>query len=295
MGEGLGEGDGDPNEAVASLRAGLELTRSTGARLDEGYFLGLLAERYYQLVHQIIRKYDTRALILGDRYQSFSQGISIGAREIALMKPGATLTNVARGGVVENVVVSGLVIDCVRHDWFWWGDALEFYRGPGVQHIAITTPDIIHSIDALREAREDALREVPAGTAAMLARWIGAPMERITYTCAGINHQTWYISVKHRGGELRGKLLEAFARHLGVAVQVLEGVGHEQNLADPAKTYAKALRAASTGIVFLARAAAAGSAAEKNRVMVGSLDGKRLIIRANPEVAGRLLRERLGS
>jgi hypothetical protein len=34
-------------------------------------FIGLMAERYYQLVHDIIRKYDTRALILGDRYQSF--------------------------------------------------------------------------------------------------------------------------------------------------------------------------------------------------------------------------------
>jgi hypothetical protein len=34
-------------------------------------FLGMLAERYYQLVRQIIRKYDQRALILGDRYQSF--------------------------------------------------------------------------------------------------------------------------------------------------------------------------------------------------------------------------------
>lgn len=34
-------------------------------------FLGLLADRYYQLAHDIIRKHDTRALILGDRYQSF--------------------------------------------------------------------------------------------------------------------------------------------------------------------------------------------------------------------------------
>jgi hypothetical protein len=34
-------------------------------------FLGLIAERYYSLVKQIIRKYDRRALILGDRYQSF--------------------------------------------------------------------------------------------------------------------------------------------------------------------------------------------------------------------------------
>jgi len=34
-------------------------------------FLGVLAERYYSLCRQIIRKYDSRALILGDRYQSF--------------------------------------------------------------------------------------------------------------------------------------------------------------------------------------------------------------------------------
>lgn len=35
------------------------------------HFLGLVAERYYSLVHEIIRRYDRRALILGDRYQSF--------------------------------------------------------------------------------------------------------------------------------------------------------------------------------------------------------------------------------
>jgi hypothetical protein len=34
-------------------------------------FLSILAERYYQLAHDIIRKHDSRALILGDRYQSF--------------------------------------------------------------------------------------------------------------------------------------------------------------------------------------------------------------------------------
>lgn len=31
------------------------------------------------------------------------------------------------------------------------------------------------------------------GTAEMLAEWIGAPMDEITYTCAGINHQAWYL------------------------------------------------------------------------------------------------------
>ena len=37
------------------------------------------------------------------------------------------------------------------------------------------------------------------GTAAMLARWIGAPMEEITYTCAGINHTAWYINYEWNG------------------------------------------------------------------------------------------------
>lgn len=34
-------------------------------------FLGLLAERYYALMRETIRKFDRRALFLGDRYQSF--------------------------------------------------------------------------------------------------------------------------------------------------------------------------------------------------------------------------------
>ncbi len=37
------------------------------------------------------------------------------------------------------------------------------------------------------------------GTAQMLANWIGAPMEEITYTCAGINHQAWYLEYKWKG------------------------------------------------------------------------------------------------
>lgn len=37
------------------------------------------------------------------------------------------------------------------------------------------------------------------GTAAMLARWIGAPDAEITYTCAGINHMAWYLDYRWRG------------------------------------------------------------------------------------------------
>ena len=31
------------------------------------------------------------------------------------------------------------------------------------------------------------------GTAEMLAKWIGAPVDEITYTCAGVNHTAWYL------------------------------------------------------------------------------------------------------
>jgi hypothetical protein len=31
------------------------------------------------------------------------------------------------GGVVENVVLANLTIDCLRHDWFWWGDGEPFH------------------------------------------------------------------------------------------------------------------------------------------------------------------------
>ncbi len=37
------------------------------------------------------------------------------------------------------------------------------------------------------------------GTAMMLADWIGAPYDEITYTCAGINHMAWYLKYEWNG------------------------------------------------------------------------------------------------
>jgi alpha-galactosidase len=37
------------------------------------------------------------------------------------------------------------------------------------------------------------------GTAEMLAGWIGADMADVTYRCAGINHQAWYLDYKVKG------------------------------------------------------------------------------------------------
>ncbi len=47
------------------------------------------------------------------------------------------------------------------------------------------------------------------GTAMMLASWIGAPYEEITYHCAGINHQAWYLDYKWNGQDAYPLIREA--------------------------------------------------------------------------------------
>ncbi len=46
-----------------------------------------------------------------------------------------------------------------------------------------------------------------------IAEVLGYNREELDFICAGINHQTWYISVKHKGIELKDKLLEALENH----------------------------------------------------------------------------------
>ncbi|NLC68796.1 MAG: alpha-galactosidase [Clostridiaceae bacterium] len=50
------------------------------------------------------------------------------------------------------------------------------------------------------------------GTAHMLANWIGAPMEEITYLCAGINHQAWYLEFKWNGKDAYPLIREAIKK-----------------------------------------------------------------------------------
>lgn len=47
------------------------------------------------------------------------------------------------------------------------------------------------------------------GTAHMLAHWIGAPADEITYKCAGINHQAWYLDFKWNGEDAYPLIREA--------------------------------------------------------------------------------------
>lgn len=46
-----------------------------------------------------------------------------------------------------------------------------------------------------------------------IADVFGLEKKEVDIICAGINHQTWYISIKHDGNDLTGQLLEAFEKH----------------------------------------------------------------------------------
>jgi alpha-galactosidase len=46
-----------------------------------------------------------------------------------------------------------------------------------------------------------------------IADVLGLPLSEVDIICAGINHQTWYIQVLHKGRDMRGKLLEGFRKH----------------------------------------------------------------------------------
>ena len=50
------------------------------------------------------------------------------------------------------------------------------------------------------------------GTAEMLAEWIGAPMSEVTYTCAGINHQAWYLKYNWNGKDAYPLIRQAMQR-----------------------------------------------------------------------------------
>jgi len=50
------------------------------------------------------------------------------------------------------------------------------------------------------------------GTAEMLAGWIGAPMSEVTYLCAGINHQAFYLDFRWKGEDAYPLLRAAVER-----------------------------------------------------------------------------------
>lgn len=47
----------------------------------------------------------------------------------------------------------------------------------------------------------------------LIAEVLNLPQEEVDIVCAGINHQTWYIQVRHKGKDMTGNLLEALENH----------------------------------------------------------------------------------
>ncbi len=43
-----------------------------------------------------------------------------------------------------------------------------------------------------------------------ICKALGLPQDEVNYICAGVNHQTWFIRVEHKGRDLTGDILEAF-------------------------------------------------------------------------------------
>ncbi len=66
----------------------------------------------------------------------------------------------------------------------------------------------------------------------LIAEAFGLEQDEVDIVCAGINHQTWYVSIKHKGEDLTGKLLAAFekdpeiARNEKVRIDMLRRFGY---------------------------------------------------------------------
>jgi len=49
-------------------------------------------------------------------------------------------------------------------------------------------------------------------TLRLIAGYVGVPVEEITYTCGGINHMDWFLTLEHNGRDLYPKLREVFEK-----------------------------------------------------------------------------------
>ncbi len=133
-------------------------------------------------------------------------GIDVWRHDIEIPKKYGVDTNVGdtRGpsGVFRALRTIPVMLDIVKDMERYCPDAVLLnYTNPmamlcrAIQHEStIPTTGLCHSVQ---------------GTAEMLARWIGAPMDEITYTCAGINHQAWYLRYEWNGKDAYPLIREA--------------------------------------------------------------------------------------
>jgi alpha-galactosidase len=123
-------------------------------------------------------------------------GVNIWRHDIEIPKKYGIDTNVGdtRGpsGIFRALRTIPVMLDIVRD--------MEKYC-PGAVMLNYTNPMAMLCRAMQRESfiQLTGLCHSVQGTAQMLANWIGAPFDEITYTCAGINHQAWYLDYQWNG------------------------------------------------------------------------------------------------
>ncbi|MBN1249497.1 MAG: alpha-glucosidase/alpha-galactosidase [Anaerolineae bacterium] len=97
-----------------------------------------------------------------------------------------------------------------------WPPMLEIVRDiqahcPDAIFLNYTNPMamLCRAIQGVSDVAASGLCHSVQGTAEMLARWIGAPMDEVTYVCAGINHQAHYLEYKWNGKDAYPLIREA--------------------------------------------------------------------------------------
>ncbi len=97
-----------------------------------------------------------------------------------------------------------------------WPRMLEIVRDlerycPDAIFLNYTNPMamLCRAIQEVSPVRTTGLCHSVQGTAEMLARWIGADMKDVTYTCAGINHQAFYLDYRVNGEDAYPRIRKA--------------------------------------------------------------------------------------
>jgi len=129
------------------------------------------------------------------------------------------------------------------------------------------------------------------GTAMMLADWIGAPYEQIDYTCAGINHQAWYLEFKWNGEDAYPQIQEAVRERGRIAVAKGSRSGTFQPALDRRESarHPVAVPALDRGVVL--PQGIAEIAQHREVVQRLNLAGNRLHDRPHPRPAGGVRRQ----
>ncbi|KKL18863.1 hypothetical protein LCGC14_2471270 [marine sediment metagenome] len=70
---------------------------------------------------------------------------------------------------------------------------------------------LCHAMQRTSPIQSSGLCHSVQGTAGMLAKWLGIKPGKLDYLCAGINHMSWYLKLRHKGRDMYPKLRKLVA------------------------------------------------------------------------------------